>query len=291
MERFSIETYDSRGLEINYRNPNYDLVTQLLQEAVRPIPNGILVFFKSYSYLMQFKSHIVENYIDFGKKVFFEERVMADFQETINTFKQEARTNGAILFGCMRGKASEGCNFEDEFARAVFIVGIPYASINSIEAEIHKHIGDYWHWLEKDALLAVNQAIGRVVRHRNDFGLVFLVGKAFSKHTKRLPKWLTLSNSHKILGKSMLHQHISNFFRNKGVESIRHDEEMSLMNDLEIGDFEELEELWKNTYDSDSEEDSSKLIPTPVNPRPPLHSPLAPTSGMSAVQSPPHLVA
>lgn len=40
----------------------------------------------------------------------------------------------------MRGKLSEGCNFKDHLARAVFIVGMPLADLSSMQVKIQKKI-------------------------------------------------------------------------------------------------------------------------------------------------------
>ena len=37
--------------------------------------------------------------------------------------------NGAILVSVCRGKVSEGYDFNDELARAVMIIGLPYPNI------------------------------------------------------------------------------------------------------------------------------------------------------------------
>lgn len=93
-----------------------------------------------------------------------------------------------------RGKASEGLDFSDRAARAVVITGIPYAMRNDprvrIKQEVlnetaragrkrpsgsggggqeHRLTGDQWY--SQEAMRAVNQALGRVIRHRHDYGV------------------------------------------------------------------------------------------------------------------------
>ena len=47
-------------------------------------------------------------------------------------------------------------------------------------------------WYNLEAFRALNQAIGRVIRHKNDFGAVILLDKRFAQegNASRLPKWL-----------------------------------------------------------------------------------------------------
>lgn len=90
------------------------------------------------------------------------------------------RRTGAILFAVVGGKLSEGLNFSDELARAVIVVGLPFANKNSPELqermryanEVEKRLGNKRHPGAKDAaselyenmcMSAVNQSIGKIV--------------------------------------------------------------------------------------------------------------------------------
>ena len=41
--------------------------------------------------------------------------------------------NGALLLGVYRGRASEGLDFSDNYARAVIAIGIPYPNVKDIQ--------------------------------------------------------------------------------------------------------------------------------------------------------------
>ena len=48
-------------------------------------------------------------------------------------------------------------------------------------------------WYNLEAFRALNQAIGRVIRHKNDFGAVILLDKrfAYEGNASKLPRWLS----------------------------------------------------------------------------------------------------
>lgn len=131
-------------------------------------------------------------------------------------FNLHAQTDaGAILFAVCRGKVSEGLDFGDANARAVFVVGLPFPNIRdmkvTLKMEYNNQIrktdktflsGDEWYSLQ--AFRAVNQgipfcqltdpisALGRCIRHKDDYGAVMLVDSRYSlkDKTSKLSKWV-----------------------------------------------------------------------------------------------------
>jgi Rad3-related DNA helicase len=90
------------------------------------------------------------------------------------------KAKGAIMFCVCRAKLSEGIDFKDELCRSVIFLGIPYVSKGD-PFIIHK--GNYlkkiksphastWKFIE--ASKAINQGLGRTVRHANDYGSILL---------------------------------------------------------------------------------------------------------------------
>ncbi|GBG30660.1 Regulator of telomere elongation helicase 1 [Hondaea fermentalgiana] len=105
----------------------------------------------------------------------------------------KARFRGAVdagqspvLFAVFRGRMSEGIDFKDNYCRAVFLVGIPYPALFDSAIKYKRAWNDSKHaagesyvrggeWYSQQAFRAMNQALGRVIRHKNDFGAVFFV--------------------------------------------------------------------------------------------------------------------
>lgn len=96
-----------------------------------------------------------------------------------------------MLMCVCRGKLSEGIDFIDDAARAIFVVGIPYPCVNDPRVVQKQEYLDLKHkeepnfeidgakWYKLQASRTVNQAIGRVIRHIRDYGAVFLCDERY----------------------------------------------------------------------------------------------------------------
>eukprot|EP00698_Gefionella_okellyi_P017870 TRINITY_DN5291_c0_g1_i2.p1 TRINITY_DN5291_c0_g1~~TRINITY_DN5291_c0_g1_i2.p1 ORF type:complete len:797 (+),score=176.93 TRINITY_DN5291_c0_g1_i2:1244-3634(+) len=183
----------------------------------RMVPDGVLVFFPSYA--------VLQTCIDFWqrrrdahtptlwetmhqhKQPVVEPRdsaslatCMADFQNKI----RDPSTHGAVFFAVCRGKVSEGLDFADRNGRAVIVTGLPFPSHTDPKVRIKRRILDDVRrqgdqsaltgndWYTQQAMRAVNQAIGRVIRHRFDYGAILLCDERFANkaHRDQLSLWL-----------------------------------------------------------------------------------------------------
>ena len=110
---------------------------------------------------------------------------------------------GAIFFAVYRGKVSEGLDFIDDNARAVIAVGIPYPAVGDQPVALKKDFNDRHaktknllpghQWYETQAFRAMNQALGRCIRHRHDWGAVILLDHRFCQQPRtvqQLSKWM-----------------------------------------------------------------------------------------------------
>lgn len=121
---------------------------------------------------------------------------------------------GAIFFAVCRGKVSEGLDFADSRGRGVIITGIPYPPLKDPRVILKRQYlddlargggvpaknflnGDEWY--NQQASRAVNQAIGRVIRHRADYGAILLFDDRYHPCDPRngtsLPLTLSLSSA------------------------------------------------------------------------------------------------
>jgi len=121
---------------------------------------------------------------------------------------------GAIFLAVCRGKVSEGLDFKDDNGRAVVITGLPFPPLFDPKVQLKRKYLDEVsvslgivkngnnsykrtslsgsEWYQQQASRAVNQAIGRVIRHRKDYGAIILCDERFSQRTTQnhLSAWL-----------------------------------------------------------------------------------------------------
>ncbi|KAL3265782.1 hypothetical protein HHI36_009980 [Cryptolaemus montrouzieri] len=198
-------TYHNRGNE-NYMRS----LGSTIMNITRLIPNGLLIFFPSYPILnscMNYwqKQGIWSNICQF-KPIYTEPRDKVSFSNAMVEYYEKIKhpdLKGAIFMGVCRGKISEGLDFADNNGRAVLIVGLPYPPLKDPRVVLKKKYldhckftnaeyiaGDKWYTLE--ACRAVNQAIGRVIRHKNDYGAILLLDERFNNYNikSQLSGWL-----------------------------------------------------------------------------------------------------
>ncbi|XP_029650063.1 regulator of telomere elongation helicase 1-like isoform X1 [Octopus sinensis] len=177
----------------------------------RLIPHGLLVFFPSYplmdACITHWKSIDIWRRINEQKPVLVEPRNKDDFQVAIDDFYSKVSDpslKGATFIAVCRGKVSEGLDFADVNGRAVLITGLPFPPLkdpkvmmkmkflDNLIAKGNKMQMSGQRWYQLQAYRAVNQAIGRVIRHKDDYGAIILCDTRFAQdhNIRHLPTWL-----------------------------------------------------------------------------------------------------
>lgn len=191
------------------------------------VPDGVIVFFPSYNFLDAVikrwqiavpgaKGSVWERLA--AKKALFKEikeiksgdDVLAEYAKAIEDGK------GGLLLSVVGGKMSEGINFSDRLGRCVVIVGLPFPNIqsgewkakigyieNATERKLEsKGVGEAEskargkqagrEFYENACMRAVNQSVGRAIRHRGDYAAIVMVDRRFGNERIRgkLPGWI-----------------------------------------------------------------------------------------------------
>jgi Fanconi anemia group J protein len=208
-----------------------DSMGLLLLQYAQVIPGGVLMFFPSYALLgilaARWKRTGVWAQLEKHKKMFCEPRQGGkDFDALLDKYKaviaehtaahsvpsgwtrdgadgDEPNVTGAIFLAVYRGKVSEGIDFSDDNARAVLAVGIPFPNFKDLQVSLKREYQDIksradrklvngsW-WYKLQAFRALNQALGRCIRHRRDYGAVILIDSRHrgNMHGSSLSKWM-----------------------------------------------------------------------------------------------------
>ncbi|KAM6049595.1 Fanconi anemia group J protein [Chlamydotis macqueenii] len=197
-----------------------DEVGALLLSVCQTVGQGILCFLPSYKLLDKLKDRWMHTGLwrdlELVKTVIAEPQggAKSDFDELLKLYydaiKCKGEKDGALLIAVCRGKVSEGLDFCDENARAVITIGIPFPNVKDLQVELKRKYNDLHkntrgllpgsQWYEIQAYRALNQALGRCIRHRNDWGALILVDDRFrnnpNKYITGLSKWIRQQIQH-----------------------------------------------------------------------------------------------
>ena len=204
------KTPSNRLFNFNYTERNKQTTIDELGNSILTltniVPKGMVVFLPSYGYLdivlARWKHTKLLNRIQQHKDIYFEPKLAKDVDETLNKYKHSIEVNkGAIIFCVVNAKLSEGINFGDDMARAVVMVGLPFPHAGDAELKEKMNFLDRKYgfasntgrqYYEDLCMKAVNQSIGRAVRHQNDHAAIILLDHRYSRKSiqNKLPKWI-----------------------------------------------------------------------------------------------------
>jgi chromosome transmission fidelity protein 1 len=136
-----------------------------------------------------------------AKKIYREPKRSQEVDSTLQKYGQDAK-KGAVLFSVVGGKMSEGINFANDMARCVVVVGLPYPDITDPELKEKMTTMDASRnpsitgreYYQNLCMRAVNQSVGRAIRHANDYAAIVLVDRRYTTDSRiwsALPSWLT----------------------------------------------------------------------------------------------------
>uniref|UniRef100_A0A0K0FDK6 DNA helicase n=1 Tax=Strongyloides venezuelensis TaxID=75913 RepID=A0A0K0FDK6_STRVS len=194
-------------------------IASLIVDVCENVDKGVLIFFPSYSMLEQVVRKLNVSRLMLRLKdvklVLQEPRRSSDLDEIMSKYQEAIKhpeltsksCTGSVLFAVFRGKFSEGIDFADDLARCVISIGIPYPNIGDPQVKEKREFNDKFckqrnllsgeEWYKIEAYRALNQALGRCLRHRNDWGLILMVDKRLyrifednSDDKNKMSKWV-----------------------------------------------------------------------------------------------------
>ncbi|XP_026635916.1 Fanconi anemia group J protein [Microtus ochrogaster] len=290
-----------------------DEVGMLLLSVCQTVSQGILCFLPSYKLLEKLRERWVStglwHSLESVKTVIAEPQrgEKTDFDELLQVYydaiKFKGEKDGALLIAVCRGKVSEGLDFSDDNARAVITVGIPFPNVKDLQVELKRQYNDHHsklrgllpgrQWYEIQAYRALNQALGRCIRHKNDWGALILVDDRFNsnrdRYTSGLSKWVRQQIQHHSTFASALesltefskrHQKVTNRSK-KDKECIKHRESTLKAACLEDSSLTSVSKASPLSPENSREEEAKVCVQELQHPRMAAKNPSVPSHGVS----------
>jgi len=208
MKPENVRTFIDTSVTTRYKERDAHMIRlygERISSLVPQVPNGVLIFFPQRGLMLEALKRWIDNgfvrkvsgklYLD-QKEVFVEGERAAQNTKIVDNYKKAAKNaDGAILFAVFRGRNAEGSNFPYEEARGIFLVGLPYADYRDpvVKAQIQyfdsrsPSLGERWYLM--DAFRAANQAMGRGIRHVDDWCNFFLMDRRYASYWRFISKW------------------------------------------------------------------------------------------------------
>ncbi len=176
---------------------------ELLVEISTYVPDGVVCFFTSYSYMERVvqeweKGGILRQILE-KKLIFIETKDVVETTLALDNFRRACDSGrGAIFLSVARGKVAEGIDFDRHYGRAVLLIGVPFQytlspvireRLEYLQTKFHINPSDF---LTFDAMRQAAQCVGRVIRSKLDYGLMIFADSRYNRYDKRtkLPKWI-----------------------------------------------------------------------------------------------------
>ena len=166
-------------------------VTRTLADAVEFTPGNLLAFFPSYAEAARYHDRVAREttattYLD-------EPGVRAEALR-----ERFADDDDGVLFTSLWGTLAEGVSFDGADARGVAVVGVPYPRLDerqeAVQAAYDREYGtrerDGWAYaVEIPTIRKTRQALGRVIRSPEDFGVRLLVDERYTRASRDMGEY------------------------------------------------------------------------------------------------------
>lgn len=213
----------SSGLQLDFTYQSrttpemMDELGRVVYNVSNVVPGGVVCFFPSYEYEKTVHAHWEQagflQKIGVKKKIFREPKQANQVDKMLQEYTlfikkhspaKKSQFDGAVLCCVVGGKMSEGINFSDDLGRCVIMIGLPYPNIRSPEL---KEKMEYLNTnmprstdgklpgqvhFENLCMKAVNQSIGRAIRHKDDYACILLLDHRYMRSSvkSKLPQWI-----------------------------------------------------------------------------------------------------
>ena len=174
-------------LDITHKCVVQEVVGSALESFNR---GGIVVFVSSYDYALTVRG-LVETLCANHKVGLLTDTRCDKADSIMKRFSACIQKSGrGVLISVINGSLSEGIDFKDDLCRCLILIGLPYANLTDVALQERLKYYDHMHekrldfppgrsWYETRCMKAINQTLGRAIRHVRDWAAVLLVDSRF----------------------------------------------------------------------------------------------------------------
>ena len=159
-----------------------DTVTDLIEDVSQFTPGNVLVFFPSYA-----EAHRYAQRVDLDDGTVYEDEPGVRAEDLRREFVADGH---GVLCTSLWGTLTEGVSFDGDDARTVVVVGVPYPHLDdrsqAVQDAYAETFGDRspdagWRYaVEVPTIRKTRQALGRVLRSPDDFGVRVLADRRYT---------------------------------------------------------------------------------------------------------------
>jgi chromosome transmission fidelity protein 1 len=198
----------SHGVTLDFKHENRAKVPTLqgLSKCVVDVasctPGGTVLFVASFDYLALWNAALEKAGWKAKLKAagvdFYTEKRGVSSNELLRDFEKSCESGKAILLAVVGGRLSEGINFANRMCRCVGIVGLPYPNPSDLRLQQKMLFLDSQsggtsttpntpqgltgrEYYRACCMKAVNQSVGRAIRHINDWSAILLIDHRYQQ--------------------------------------------------------------------------------------------------------------
>lgn len=144
-------------------------------EKLHPNDRGI-IHTVNFEISQSFKEHVRLKAVQPGRYLFYDDSASKESQ-----LEMLKHTSNGIIIG---PSLIEGLDLKDDLSRFAILAKVPYPALDEFNSKRMKLVPGWYEWKTLTSFL---QAIGRSVRHRNDWAITYLMDSCFNFMFKKTP--------------------------------------------------------------------------------------------------------
>ncbi|MCF4996791.1 ATP-dependent DNA helicase [Pseudomonas syringae] len=198
-EQLQVQIVSRISTRFNHRQASLEPIVELIARQFTERPGNYLAFFSSFDYLQQVAQLLAERHPHIIQ--WRQSRGMAEGQrqDFLDQFTADSQGVGFAVLG---GAFGEGIDLPGARLIGAFIATLGLAQLNPVNEQLKRRMAaifgaGYDYTYLYPGLQKVVQAAGRVIRTREDRGVVMLIDDRFAETriTQLLPRWWALDHA------------------------------------------------------------------------------------------------